>query len=154
MGRIPLMRLLFIPHRLSHNILPVACLLLISVPVDALADADLSSTQTVTTVQTSASNGIRPDHLWTDDYLYLLWNDTGLVITAPAPWDQDDWLIVGFLTAGIGAAASLDQTIKNQVPAHRTAAEDRFFSQYQNLGDTWSFGIIGVTGIPPDSTKR
>jgi hypothetical protein len=138
------MRLLFIPHRLSHNILPVAFLSLILVAVDALADADLSSTPTVVTEQASGSSGIRPDHLWTVDYLDLLWNDTGSVITAPTRWDQDDWLIAGFSAAGIGAAASLDETIKNQVQAHRTAGENRFFSRYQNLGDTWSFGVIGA----------
>jgi hypothetical protein len=138
------MRLLFIPHRLSYNILPVAFLSLISLAVDALADADLSSTPTVTAEQTSASNGIRPDHLWTVDYLDLLWNDTGSVITAPSRWDQNDWLIAGLSAAGIGAAASLDGTIKNQVQAHRTPGEDRFFSQYQNLGETWSFGVIGA----------
>lgn len=144
MGAVSLMRLLFIPHRLSHNILPVVCLLLISVPVDAHAGADLSSTPTVTSDQASDSSGIRPDHLWTVDYLDLLWNDTGMVITAPARWDQDDWLIAGFSAAGIGAAASLDETIKNQVQAYRTAGENRFFSRYQNLGDTWSFGVIGA----------
>jgi hypothetical protein len=117
---------------------------LISVPIEALADADLSSTPTVTEGQVSGSPGIRPDHLWTVDYLDLLWNDTGSVVTAPARWDQYDWLVAGFSVAGIGAAASLDETIKNQVQAHRTAGENRFFSQYQNLGDTWSFGVIGA----------
>jgi hypothetical protein len=114
------MRLLLIPHRLSYNILPVAFFLLISVPVDAIADADLSSTPTVTAKQTSVSSGIRPDHLWTIDYLDLLWNDTGSVMSAPTRWDQDDWLIAGFSAAGIGAASSLDETIKYQVRAHRT----------------------------------
>jgi hypothetical protein len=152
------MRLSFVPHRLSHNILPTACLLLISVPVDVLADVDLSSTQTVTTWQTSGSSGIRPDHLWTVDYLDLLWNDTGSVITAPARWHQNDWLIVGLSAAGIGVAASLDETIKNQVQTHRTSSGNRFFSQYQNLGDTWSFGVIGafeVWGeVDGDSTAK
>ena len=152
------MRLLSIPHRSSHIILPAAGLLLISVPVDVLADADLSSAPAVSAGQTSDSSGIRPDHLWTVDYLDLLWNDTGSVITAPTRWDQDDWLIAEFSAAGIGAAASLDKTIKYQVQAHRTASDNRFFSQYQNLGDTWSFGVIGafeVWGeVDGDSTAK
>jgi hypothetical protein len=138
------MRLSFFPHRSSHNILPAACLLLISVPFNAFAYADLSSAPTITAEPTSGSSGIRPEHIWTIDYLDLLWDDTGSVITAPTRWDQDDWLIAGFSAAGIGAAASLDGTIKNQVQAHRSARENRFFSHYQNLGDTWSFGVIGV----------
>jgi hypothetical protein len=92
-------------------------------------------------------DGIRPDHLWTADYLGLLWSDTGAVLTAPARWDQEDWMYAGFAAAGIGAAASLDTTIKDHVQARRTAGEDRFFKQYQNLGSTWSFGVIGAFEI-------
>jgi hypothetical protein len=132
------------PSVITHNILSVALLSLISVPIDALADANLSSTRTFTEEQVSGSSGIRPDRLWTVDYLDLRWNDTGSVITAPARWDQNDWLVAGFLVAEIGAAASLDDTFKNQVQAHRTAGENRFLSEYQNLGDTWSFGVIGA----------
>lgn len=157
-GLFPLMRWLFISRRLTHKILPVAFLSLISDPIDVLADADLSSTPAVTAELVSGSSGIRPDHLWTVEYLDLLWNDTGSVITAPARWDQNDWLIVGFSAAGIGAAASLDETIKNQVQAHRTGSENRFYSQCQNLGDTWSFGVIGafeVWGeVDGDSTAK
>ena len=90
------------------------------------------------------ADGIRPSHLWTGDYLELLWTDTGAVLTAPARWDQDDWMHAGFAAAGIGAAASLDSTVKGHVQANRTAGEDNFFKQYQNLGSTWSFGIIGA----------
>jgi hypothetical protein len=91
-----------------------------------------------------ATNGIRPDHLWTFDYVKLLWGDTGYVLTAPARWDGQDWMYAGLAAAGIGGAAALDQTIKDRVQAHRTAGEDRFFKQYENLGSTWSFGVIGV----------
>jgi membrane-associated phospholipid phosphatase len=138
------MRWLFIPHLLSKNILPAAFLSFISIPLAAYADADLSSAPTVTADLPPSANGIRPVHLWTTDYLDLLWNDTGAVITAPARWDQDDWLIAGFSFAGIGAAASLDKPVKNRVQAHRTAGENRFFGQYQKFGDTWSFGVIGA----------
>ena len=103
------------------------------------SDADAGATAT----QPSAA-GIRPSHLWTADYLGLLWSDTGAVLTSPSRWDQDDWTYAGFAAAGIGATASLDSTLKNHVQANRTAGEDNFFRQYQNLGYTWSFGIIGA----------
>ena len=67
-----------------------------------------------------------------------------MVLTSPARWDQQDWLYAGLSAAGIGAAATLDKTVKSRVQAHRTPSEDHFFSQYQNLGDTWSFGVIGA----------
>jgi hypothetical protein len=95
-------------------------------------------------VTAQSADGIRPSHLWTADYLELLWGDTGAVVSAPERWDQDDWMYAGFAAAGIGAAASLDGTIKDRVQANRTAGEDNFFKQYQNLGSTWSFGIIGA----------
>ena len=41
----------------------------------------------------------------------------------------------------------LDNTIKDNVQAHRTTGEDRFFNQYQNLGAAWSFGVIGAFEI-------
>ena len=112
----------------------------------ALAAA-VSQAQTGTGVPVNVdagAGGIRPSHLWTADYLELLWSDTGAMVSAPARWDQDDWMYAGFAAAGIGAAASLDGTIKNRVQADRTAGEDNFFKQYQNLGSTWSFGIIGA----------
>ena len=91
--------------------------------------------------------GIRPEHLWTAEYVHLLWDDTGAVLTAPARWDDEDWMYAGFAAASLGAAASLDQTVKVHVQAHRTASEDRFFKQYQNFGSTWSFGVIGAFEI-------
>jgi hypothetical protein len=141
------MRLLLIPHRLTQNILPVAFLSLISVRIKALADADFSSTQTVTAEQASGFSGIRKDHIWTDNYPDLFWNDTGSVIMTPTRWDQDDELIAGFSVAGIGAAPALDETVKNRVQAHRTAGKNRFFAQCNNLGDTWSFGVIGALEV-------
>ena len=51
-------------------------------------------------------------------------------------------MYAGFAAAGIGGAAALDETIKDRVQRHRTASEDRFFNQYQNLGSTWSFAVI------------
>ena len=76
-------------------------------------------------------------------YVELVWDDTGMVLTAPARWDQQDWMYAGFSVAGIGAAAALDKTIKNHVQAHRTAGEDRFFKQYQNLGSTGRSASLG-----------
>src|ERR1035437_3520898 len=153
---------LLIPRRRHSQFAPLACLMLASALVEVRADAvaDLSSTPSTNSGQASASDskGIRPDHLWTADYVKLLWDDTGTVLTAPARWDQQDWMYVGFSAAGIGVAASLDNTVKDRVQAHRTAGADRFFNQYQNLGSTWSFDVIGafeVWGeIDGDSTAK
>jgi len=128
--------------------LPAACIwAALAMPeARAGAEADLSSPAAANAgpASDSGSAGIRPDHLWTGDYVELLWSDTGMVLTAPARWDQQDWMAAGFSAAGIGAAAAFDNTIKDHVQARRTPGEDRFFKQYQNLGSTWSFGVIGA----------
>jgi len=114
---------------------------------DTLAESSSNSTATPGLPAPIISDGIRPDHIWTIDYVELLWSDTGSILTAPARWDDQDWTYAGFSLAGIGAAASLDKTVKDRVQAHRTTGEDRFFKQYQNLGSTWSFGVIGAFEI-------
>ena len=65
--------------------------------------ADLPSVGGVSNASTpSVSLGIRPDHLWTVDYVKLLWSDTGAVLTAPAHWGELDWMYAGFAAAGSG----------------------------------------------------
>ena len=96
------------------------------------------------TAPTRETPGSRPDHLWTVDYLDLLWSDTGAILTAPARWDQNDWLEAGLAGAAVGGTAAFDKTVKDRVQAHRTAGEDRFMKQFQNFGSVWSFGVIGA----------
>src|SRR5471032_1558443 len=100
----------------------------------------LSNAPGIGTAAQSASVGIRPDHLWTFDYLKLVLGDTGAILTGPAHWDQDQWLEAGVAMSGIGVTAAFDHTILNQVQAGRTAGENRFMKRWQNL-DT--FYVLG-----------
>lgn len=141
------MHSLLLSYRRHRRFAPVVWLILASLIVVVRSEAadPLSASPTNAELASSSdTSGIRPEHLWTADYLELLWADTGSVITAPTKWDREDWLIAGISAAGIGAAASFDETIKNRVQANRTSGENRFFSRYQNFGDTWSFGVIGA----------
>jgi hypothetical protein len=86
--------------------------------------ANLPSISFVNNASTSSNSlGIRPAHLWSVAYVKLLWSDTGAVLTAPAHWNEVDWMYAGFAAAGIGAAASLDNTIKHNVQVHRLRAK-------------------------------
>lgn len=125
---------------------PFACILLALAMADARVDAaaDPSPAPAANDAQAPGSGGARPEHIWTADYAELLWSDTGMVLASPVHWDQEDWTCVGYSAAAIGAAAALDSAVKDRVQVHRTAGEDRFFKQYQNLGSTWSFGVIGA----------
>jgi hypothetical protein len=137
---------------LFQELRPVVAALSLVASFSALSQAqtvaNLPSIGFVNNASTSPDSlGIRPAHLWSVDYVKLLWSDTGAVLTGPAHWDKLDWMYAGFAAAGIGAAASLDNTIKVNVQAHRTAGQDRFFDKYQNLGSAWSFGVIGAFEI-------
>ncbi len=77
--------------------------------------------------------GIRPDHIWTVDYLRLVLGDTKAVLIAPAGWDQSDWFEVGAGVAAVGVTAAFDDTIRDHVQARRTASEDRLMLRFQNF---------------------
>ncbi len=79
------------------------------------------------------AGGIRPEHIWTGDYLRLVMGDTEAVLTAPASWDQEKWLDAAAALAGVGVTAAFDHTIRTQVQARRTAGEDRFMRQAENF---------------------
>ncbi len=141
------MRSYFETIRISGRTLPIALTMFALAAGGARADTTVDLASPPNASAGAPSSGIRPDHLWTTGYAELLWSDTGWVLTAPTRWDEQDWMWAGFSVAGIGASATLDQTVKTQVQSHRTAGEDHFFKDYQNLGSTWSFGVIAVFEI-------
>jgi membrane-associated phospholipid phosphatase len=85
-------------------------------------------------------NGIRPNHLWTFDYLKLVFGDTKAVLTAPTSWGQEDWRNAGIAFAAVGATAAFDRTIRTHVQANRTAGKDRFMKRWQDIN---TFYILG-----------
>lgn len=90
--------------------------------------------------------GIRPDHLWTIDYLQLVVSDTGSILTAPVRWDQEQWLEAGTAVAGVGVTAAFDRTIRNHVQAHCTASEDRFMKRCQDFDTFFLLGGFEAWG--------
>jgi hypothetical protein len=92
------------------------------------------------TAEQSDLSGIRPSHIWTFEYLKLVFGDTKAVLTAPASWDQEDWRDAAIAFAGVGATAAFDQTIRTHVQARRTAGEDRFMKRWQEIN---TFYILG-----------
>lgn len=113
-----------------------------TVAVFLLATSCLSGLR-AQTVAPSDSDGIRPDHIWTGDYLKLVLGDTGAILTAPIRWNQDEWLEAGAAVGAVGVTSVFDARIRDQVQAHRTAGEDRFMQHWQNLGSDYSFVILG-----------
>src|ERR1017187_438490 len=89
-----------------------------------------------------AEDGIRPEHIWTADYLRLLLGDTESVLTAPARWGQDEWVDAGLSVSAVGVTATFHRAIRDSVQSGRSPGEDRFMKGWQNLGDIYSFGIL------------
>jgi len=98
------------------------------------------------TIVTPSSDGIRPEHIWTLDYLKLVLGDTKSVLTAPARWDEDEWIDAGIATLGVGVTAAFDHTIRTQVQAHRSAGEDRFMKSAQNFDTFFLLGGFELWG--------
>jgi hypothetical protein len=88
--------------------------------------------------------GIRPAHIWTSDYLELLMGDTGAIVTGPFRWDETQWLQAGAALSAVGITTAFDDTIRDQVQAHRTTGEDSFMKEWQNLGSAGSFGVLAA----------
>ncbi len=76
----------------------------------------------------------------------LLLDDAGHVLSAPARWNQPDWI-----TAGVGAVAVLgagflvDRSAERFMTNHATASWDRTAKALQNLGGAPSVLIAGGT---------
>jgi hypothetical protein len=86
---------------------------------------------------------VMPEHLWASDYLHLQWNVARRLETAPLRWDRNDWCEVTLGIGVIGATSTLDRAVRDQVQAHRSAAQDRFMKVWQNLGSIGSFVVLG-----------
>jgi len=68
------------------------------------------------------------------------------VLTAPARWDEDEWIDAGIATLGVGVTAAFDHTIRTQVQAHRSAGEDRFMKSAQNFDTFFLLGGFELWG--------
>ena len=76
------------------------------------------------------------------DTLRLFADDTVHVFSAPARWDESEWLVA----AGAGGLALgttvFDRSIRDSVQARRTAGLDRFCRSFEHLGADYSFVVL------------
>jgi membrane-associated phospholipid phosphatase len=84
----------------------------------------------------------QPDNAFSVDTLRLLADDTVHVFSAPARWDEGDWLMA--VAAGGFALGTtvFDRTIRDSVQARRSAGLDRFCQAFEHLGADGSFVIL------------
>lgn len=115
----------------------------------AAVSGSIASAQTVAQPLDSAtarwpdeSPGIRPEHIWTGDYAKLVWDDTLSIVTAPARWDEGQWLKAAGAVAVVAVTVPFDHTVHKEVQRHRTPGEDRFMQRWQNFGSGYSFVVL------------
>jgi membrane-associated phospholipid phosphatase len=88
------------------------------------------------------ASGRQPDNAFSMDTLRLFANDTVHVFSAPARWDEGDWLVA----AGAGGFALgttvFDRSIRDSVQARRSAGLDRFCRAFEHLGADGSFVVL------------
>jgi len=84
----------------------------------------------------------RPDNAFSMDTLRLFADDTVHVFSAPARWDEGEWLVA----AGAGGLALgttvFDRSIRDSVQARRSAGLDRFCRSFEHLGADYSFVVL------------
>jgi membrane-associated phospholipid phosphatase len=89
------------------------------------------------------NQGQRPDSIFSQDYLHLLYSDTTGILSEPAQWSATDWETAGLLGAATVGTAAFDGKIRDWSQDQRTPGRDRFFRAEQRLGADWAFVVLG-----------
>ena len=89
------------------------------------------------------TQGLRPDSVFSGDFLHLLVTDTTGVLSSPARWEAGEWETAGLLGAVIAGTAVFDGKVRDWSQDHRTPGRDRFFRTEQRLGAEWAFAVLG-----------
>lgn len=109
-----------------------------TVSLPALADPVASSVPKPTSAP-------KVESLISREYGKLVLDDTWHVLSAPARWNEKDWLIAG-LGAGavVAVGAWADKPIEKEFQKHRTKSNDDFSKAVQPFGAEYSFGVLGA----------
>jgi membrane-associated phospholipid phosphatase len=89
------------------------------------------------------NQGLRPDSVFSGDFLHLLVSDTTGILSSPARWEAGDWETAGLLGVAIAGTAVFDGKVRDWSQDHRTYGRDRFFRTEQRLGAEWAFAVLG-----------
>ncbi len=79
------------------------------------------------------------------DYGKLVLDDTWHVVTSPARFDKNEWLIAGLgVTVIAGTMAFGDKSLQKEIQEHRNKTKDNFAKSLQPFGAEYSLGILGA----------
>lgn len=88
--------------------------------------------------------GLREARLLSWDAVKLVGSDVQEVFTAPTDWNQNDWLKVGGIAAGVGLAFALDENIRDAVQRNRNSSVDKVFDAIEPFGAEYSWGVLAA----------
>lgn len=91
----------------------------------------------------SSAGPIIVEDLFSRAYGKRLWDDTRVVLTAPAGWDRDDWTSFSAKTAAAGAAFSLDRPIRDAFRRNRNETTGAIAHRFEPFGTAYSFAALG-----------
>jgi len=89
-------------------------------------------------------------------FFYLVRTDLRDVLGAPRHWTGQQWEHFSLAVAGIGAAALLDQTVRDRERHDHNRFSDQVAKDFEQFGQTGAFGVMGifyVTGLVSDDAR-
>ncbi|MBI3804145.1 MAG: phosphatase PAP2 family protein [Nitrospirae bacterium] len=82
--------------------------------------------------------------------------ETGDILSSPARWERRAWLVFSLESAAVGAAFTLDRSIRNAAQRSRTQTTDDIAKIVEPFGAEYSLVILGgfyLTGLVLDDPK-
>jgi membrane-associated phospholipid phosphatase len=89
-------------------------------------------------------------------FFHLVGIDLRDVLGAPVHWTGREWEHFSIAVAGIGAAALLDQTVRDRERHDHSRFSDQVARDFEQFGQTGAFGVMGafyVAGLVSDDAR-
>lgn len=89
-------------------------------------------------------------------FLYLVRIDLRDVLGGPVHWEGRQWGQFGIAMAGIGAAALLDQTVRDRERHDHSRFSDQVAKDFEQFGEAGAFGVMGtfyVVGLASNDAR-
>jgi hypothetical protein len=83
------------------------------------------------------------EDLFQRNYWYLVLLDVKEVFTAPAHWDNRDWLMLGGVVAGIGTVAVFDEDINRAIQRNKNGTVNDVLHAVEPFGNEYAIGVVG-----------
>ena len=84
------------------------------------------------------------ENLFSLEFPKLLLRDTRYILTSPAHWDGHDWTIFSVAALGVGAAAFLDNPVRNLVERNQNSSTSTTAQDVRCAAGVCSFAILGL----------